>query len=234
MAIDCIILAGGLGTRLRSVVSEVPKVLAPVNEKPFLHYLLVNLQQQGITNIILATGYKHELIESFIDNRYPGLTVQHSVENEPLGTGGAIHKAMLLAKSDNVLILNGDSFIDVDYTALGQAHCAHQADCSMVLKHMHNFDRYGCVETNDDLRINAFLEKQYREEGAINAGVYLINREKFLSLPFPEKFSMEKDYMEAMLRDIGMYGFFSEGYFIDIGIPEDYERVQTDFKQRFA
>ncbi len=230
MVKDCIILAGGLGTRLRSVVNEVPKVMAPVNDLPFLHYLLEQLSSQGIINITIASGYKHEIIEEWMREQDKGFHFQFSVEDEPLGTGGAIRKALHKTASDEVLILNGDSFCKINYEEFSDFHRSHGATATIALKHMVEFDRYGCVEMDTSYRIKAFLEKEYRQEGLINTGVYLINKKQFLALPFPEKFSIEKEFLEAFVNKIPMYGFRTEGYFIDIGIPEDYGRAQLDFK----
>ncbi len=233
MATECIILAGGLGTRLRSVVDQLPKVMAPVNHFPFLHYLIEHLGTQGIHNIILATGYKHELIEEWVNTREGGFNFQFSREEEPLGTGGAIYKALQMAKSEDVLIINGDSFFNISFLNMLAFHRKHRSDFTIALKPMNKFDRYGCVETDAQGRITAFLEKEYREQGLINAGVYLMNRNAFLQISFPEKFSMEKDYMEKYVGKIAMFGFLSEGYFIDIGIPDDYEKAQHDFRLGF-
>jgi D-glycero-alpha-D-manno-heptose 1-phosphate guanylyltransferase len=232
MISECIILAGGLGTRLRSVVNEVPKVMAPVNEEPFLYYLIKRLREQNIQRIIFATGYKHEIIANWVKDSFPESSFQFSIEEEPLGTGGAIRKAMEMAVSEDVLVLNGDSYLEVDYSQLLAFHQDKKADATLVLKSMKNFDRYGCVETDNTGRITAFLEKEYRAEGLINAGVYLLNRNRFLSHSFPEKFSMEKEYLEENVQQLPLYGFTTEGYFIDIGIPEDFARAQIDFKNK--
>lgn len=229
MITDCIILAGGLGTRLRSVVNDVPKVMAPVNGLPFLHYLITSLGEQNIYNVVFASGYKHEVIEEWLSGKFQKFNFTFSVEEEPLGTGGAIHKAMQCVSASDILVLNGDSYFELNYQQLFKFHRAHQADATIALKPMNDFDRYGCVEVDPTGKISAFLEKEFRKEGFINAGVYLLNRERFLSFSFPDKFSMEKDYLEKLFEHTPMYGFVSDGYFIDIGIPQDFARAQTDF-----
>ena len=230
---ECIILAGGLGTRLRSVVGDFPKVLAPVNDKPFLHYLLENASRQKIEHIILSTGYRHEHIESFITEKHSKKNISFAIEPEPLGTGGAIANALKQCKTDEVLILNGDTFFDIDYNFFYHHHHHHCAEFSIALRTMQNFNRYGTVAVDNQRRITAFQEKRQMEEGMINAGIYIINRPGFMELNWTQKFSLEKDYMEKYFGKIPMYGFSYDGYFIDIGIPEDYEKAQRDFKQLF-
>lgn len=233
MNCDCIILAGGLGTRLRSVVAEKPKVLAPINEKAFLYYVIRHLQENKINNIILSTGYLHEQIEYWCKENFPSINFEFAIEEEPLGTGGGILNAMQKAKYDHVLILNGDTFFDIDYEKLYTHHTISNAACSLGLKYLENFNRYGCVQLNEKNQVTGFMEKSFRESGLINAGVYLVNRNLFLQQNFPAKFSFEKEYLEVIYSTGNLYGFSFENYFIDIGIPEDFEKAQNDFKQLF-
>ncbi len=225
---EAIILAGGLGTRLRSVVSEVPKVMAPVAGKPFLHYIINKLIDENVTRIILAVGYKSEIIEAFIDEQQYDVEIIFSIEHEPLGTGGGIKLAMDRAISNHVFIINGDSFFDCQLKELMQQHLEQNANISLALKYMQNFDRYGTVNI-DASRITKFNEKEYRESGLINAGVYVIQKNVLKDLNLPEKFSLEKDVFEAHTSDLKIMGFLFGAYFIDIGIPEDYEKAQGDF-----
>ena len=230
---ECIILAGGLGTRLQSVVSEIPKVLAPVYNKPFLHYILENANRYNIEHIVLSTGYLHEKVEAFVKEEHSKKNISFVVEEEPLGTGGAIAFALGKCTTDEVMIINGDSFFNIDYNFFYHHHNHHCSKFSIALKPMHNFNRYGTVTVDSHRRITAFYEKQEMEEGTINAGIYIVNRPCFLEMDWPMKFSMEKDYMEKQFNTIPMYGFSYDDYFIDIGIPEDYAKAQTDFKQLF-
>jgi D-glycero-alpha-D-manno-heptose 1-phosphate guanylyltransferase len=225
---EAIILAGGLGTRLRSVVSDLPKVMAPVAGKPFLHYIIKKLIHEKVDRIILAVGYKHEAIKSFIDTSDYPVEFVFSVEEEPLGTGGGIRHAMAHAKHSQVFIINGDSFFDCSLGALMELHLMHSADISIALKPMERFDRYGTVEL-EGTRIYKFNEKQYCEDGFINAGVYVLRRNIFDGLDLPDAFSMEKDVFEAMTESLHILGFPFNGYFIDIGVPEDYSKAQEDF-----
>ena len=227
---EAIILAGGLGTRLRSVVSNLPKCMAPVAGKPFLHYIIAYLQKQGVDKFIFSLGYKHELIVDYISKQYPLLLVQYSIEKEPLGTGGAIKTACEKATEKNVLILNGDTLFSIDINKLAAFHIQHAAHCTLSLKPMRQFDRYGVVELNKDQSIASFKEKQFYETGLINGGVYALQTKKFLEEPLPEKFSFEKDYLEDYVGQRKMYGLVQDEYFIDIGIPEDYERAKNELR----
>jgi D-glycero-alpha-D-manno-heptose 1-phosphate guanylyltransferase len=226
---EAVLLAGGLGTRLRSVIHELPKVMAPVNGKPFLHYLLIQLQKQGISDITLAVGYLKEHIMEWCDGRYPGMTIHYAVEDTPLGTGGAIAHALSSCQTEHVLLINGDTYFDLDYSSLHRFHIENGAICSLALKPMHDFDRYGSVAVDDQFRITSFLEKTYREYGLINAGVYVLQRQKFIAMNWPAVFSFEKDFLEKEVSTGRLSGFVSDGYFIDIGIPSDYAKVQHDF-----
>ncbi len=234
MLSECIILAGGLGTRLKSVVNDVPKVLADINGKPFLHYIIEKLCAQKVAHLILSVGYKHEMIEAFCKQQHPNLKISYALEEEPLGTGGGIALALQQAQSENILIINGDTFFHINYDQLWQLHKTHQSSFSVALKPMKNFDRYGSVIIDEKNRIKGFKEKQYQAEGTINAGVYLLNKKDFQKLSFQQKFSFEKDFMEMYFKDFGMYGFSFDNYFIDIGIPEDYYKAQQDFKTIFS
>lgn len=228
---DAIILAGGLGTRLRSVVSEVPKCMAPVCDKPFLYYLFTYLKKfNEIDRIILSVGYKYEVILEWLDaqNEFPFEFV-FSIENEPLGTGGAIKKALELAKSEQVIVLNGDTLFDVNIAQLIQLHRTNQAVLSIALKPMVDFNRYGNVETNELNQITAFREKMYCKEGQINGGVYIIDVNLDIMAGLPAKFSFETDILQPQVANRKIYGFGFDGYFIDIGIPEDYEKANKEF-----
>lgn len=227
---ECIILAGGLGTRLRSVVADQPKVLAPVNNHPFLKYIIDKLLEQHFQHIVLSTGYLHQNIKQFVDENYPGINISIAVEDEPLGTGGGIAHALKKCTHDEVLILNGDTFFNIDYAQFYHHHNHHQSSFSIALKPMKNFDRYGTVTCDQHRRIVSFNEKQFIQEGMINAGVYIVNRKEFSLMNWPEKFSMEKDFMEKFTKDMKMFAFPYDEYFIDIGIPEDFARAQEDFK----
>jgi D-glycero-alpha-D-manno-heptose 1-phosphate guanylyltransferase len=230
---ECIILAGGLGTRLRSEVADLPKCMAPVAEKPFLHWVITNALLQGVTKFIFSLGYLHEKIEDYIAKDYPTLNVKFSIEDEPLGTGGAIKLAMQLSTEKNVLVLNGDTLFEVNNNLLFETHDKNNADCTLVLKPMTDFNRYGCVTTNEQLQIISFEEKKQTEKGLINGGVYLINNDRFSDITFDKKFSFEKDYLEKYVHSYKMMAIINDGYFIDIGIPEDFKKANEEIKIKY-
>jgi D-glycero-alpha-D-manno-heptose 1-phosphate guanylyltransferase len=227
---EAIILAGGLGTRLRSAVPDLPKCMASVAGKPFLHYVISHCTNQGIENFIFSLGYKHEIIEEFLAKELPINNYQLSIEEEPLGTGGAIRLACAKAKEKTVLVLNGDTFFKIKLNKLGLFHDMCGANCTLSLKPMQHFDRYGVVELNKDYSIKDFQEKKYYETGLINGGAYALHPVKFLEEELPEKFSFEKDYLEKFYTSRKIFGVVQDEYFIDIGIPEDYERAQLEMR----
>ncbi len=227
---EAIILAGGLGTRLRSVVADIPKCMAPVSGKPFLYFVTEHLLNQGIDKFIFALGYKSEMIIEYLNDQYPLLSKQYSTEEEPLGTGGAIKLACSLTTEKNILILNGDTLFKIDAGILSFFHNKFGADCTLSLKPMHDFERYGVVELNNNASVASFKEKQQYKTGLINGGVYELNVSAFLQEDLPQKFSFEKDYLEQYYHKRKMYGVVQDEYFIDIGIPQDYEKAQQDLK----
>jgi D-glycero-alpha-D-manno-heptose 1-phosphate guanylyltransferase len=225
---QAIVLAGGLGTRLRSVVPDLPKCMARVAGRPFLFYVINYLRSQGITNFIFSLGYKHEVIEEYLQAEFSRLTYTCVIEEEPLGTGGAVKLACKKSTEKNVLVLNGDTFFKINLQKLASFHDTCGADCTLSLKPFHNFTRYGVVELNKDYSIKNFREKLYYDEGLINGGVYALHSEIFLTDNLPDKFSFEKDYLEKFTGSRKFYGLIQDEYFIDIGIPEDFERAQTE------
>jgi D-glycero-alpha-D-manno-heptose 1-phosphate guanylyltransferase len=227
---EAIILAGGLGTRLRSV-TDLPKCMAPVAGQPFLKHVIRYLLSQGVEKFIFSLGYKHEMISEFLDAEFPTLNYQSSVEDEPLGTGGAIQLACKRATEKHVIVVNGDTIFKTDIQRSISFHIENKAECTLLLKPMRNFDRYGVVELDTDCTIKNFKEKQFFNEGDINAGMYILDSESFLNKGFPEKFSFEKDYLEKYYPEKKIAGMIRDDYFIDIGIPDDYRRVQEELKQ---
>lgn len=225
---EAIILAGGLGTRLREAVPDLPKCMAPVAGKPFLFHVINYLRMQGIEKFIFSLGYKHEIIEEYLQNHFPTLRHETVIEDEPLGTGGAILLACTRAKEKNVAVVNGDTLFKIDLHKAAMFHTHNMAECTLLLKPMQQFDRYGVVELGPEQLVSSFKEKQFYETGNINGGVYILNKDKFLDEEFPDKFSFEKQYLEAMYRERRIYGMIQDEYFIDIGIPGDFNRAQTE------
>ena len=228
---EAIILAGGLGTRLRSAVPDLPKCMAPVAGRPFISYVIDYLRMQGVEKFIFSLGYKWGEIETYLVQNYPTLQYQSVIEEEPLGTGGGILLAIQKATEENMVIANGDTLFKTDLAALASFHTSSSAECTLALKPMENFDRYGVVETGNNGRILSFKEKQWYPEGLINGGLYILNKKRFLQHSFPKKFSFEKDYLEKYYSTEAFYGHVQEHYFIDIGIPQDYEQAQQDLQK---
>lgn len=227
MITEAIILAGGLGTRLQGVVSDVPKPMAPVAGKPFLQYLLNYLAQYKINRVVLAVGYKHEIISGYFGNNYNGIELEYAIEHEPMGTGGGILNALRYIDNQQSFLLNGDSFFEVDLTALFRHHNQTQAHITLSVKEMFNFERYGTVSLEGS-RVVSFNEKKAVRHGFINGGVYLIDKRTFSYKSLPSKFSFEKEILEEGIDVLSFESLISQGYFIDIGIPEDYARAQTE------
>lgn len=235
---EAIILAGGFGTRLQSVVSDVPKPMAPVNNQPFLNYQLRYLKHYGINRVVLSVGYLHEKITEYYGSEFEGINIHYSVETEPLGTGGGIKKAMDMVLSNTVLVLNGDSFFEIDIHSFNNHHISFNSECSIALREVDNAARYGTIEMtggdgNRGRQIISFKEKNnIPSKGIINGGVYLLNKTTYLTKsPNVNSFSIEKDFFETQLQEIKIFGCLFNNYFIDIGIPEDYAKAQNDFKE---
>ena len=224
---ECVVLAGGMGTRLRSVVAELPKCLAPVAGRPFLAWLLDDLREAGFNHVILSLGYRHEAVEDWVATLPDRDTITCVVEKEPLGTGGGVRLALEQAQEEQVFVLNGDTYFGVDFRAMQSFHRESGATATLALKPMRDFDRYGEVVCDEDGRISAFREKQPCGAGLINGGIYLLRRDALRAMP--ERFSLEKEYFEPLAAAGALAGFRSDGYFIDIGIPEDFARAQRDF-----
>jgi D-glycero-alpha-D-manno-heptose 1-phosphate guanylyltransferase len=227
---EAIILAGGFGTRLQGVVKDLPKPMAPVNGRPFLTYILDYLIEYGYTKVVLSVGYLHEKIEEFFGNQYKSLEIDYAVETEPLGTGGGILFAFSKCETDNVLVINGDTMFKVDLDAFERFHQEKEGMLSIVLREVEDVSRYGSVVIGGNYMITLFSEKQATVgRGFINGGVYLIDKKLFDKYPQQQKFSFEKDLMTRYYTQEMFYGMPSDGYFIDIGIPEDYARAQREF-----
>jgi D-glycero-alpha-D-manno-heptose 1-phosphate guanylyltransferase len=228
---EAIILAGGLGTRLRDAVPDLPKCMAPVAGRPFLYYVINYLRLQGIEKIIFSLGYKHEVIEAYLAEQFSRLHYECVIEKEALGTGGAIQLALKKVTGKNIVVTNGDTLFKVNIADLASLHYRSGADCTLALKPMENFDRYGAVEINADHEITGFHEKKFYRQGLINGGIYIMDKERLESYHLPEKFSFENDFLVKELPGKKLDGLLQDGYFIDIGIPEDYNKAQKDFQQ---
>lgn len=226
--LEAIILAGGLGTRLREAVPDLPKCMAPVAGRPFLYHVINYLRNQGVEKFIFSLGYKHEVIEKYLQEEFSTMQYQCVIETEPLGTGGAIQLAGRHANGKTVVVTNGDTLFKADLNELLAFHQQQNASCTLALKPMQDFDRYGMVEITDAGTVSSFKEKQFYKQGLINGGMYILNREEFLSHSFPQIFSFEKDFLEKEVTKGTISGISQDAYFIDIGIPEDFNRAQSE------
>ncbi len=217
---QAIVLAGGLGTRLRSVVQDLPKPMAPINGKPFLAFVLEYLKKQGITEIILSVSYKYELIQEYFKDEFYGMKIHYNIEKELLGTGGAIKDALKLVKNE-VYVVNGDTFFDIDLKKL----VLNGSKICIALKQMQNFDRYGTVNVDEQGIVTSFEEKVFKKQGLINGGIYLLKKDIFDEFSLEKKFSFE-EFLQENYKSLKIQTQIFDDYFIDIGIPEDYKEFQ--------
>ncbi|KAK3604837.1 hypothetical protein CHS0354_000499 [Potamilus streckersoni] len=226
-----IILAGGFGTRLQSVVSDVPKPMAPINGLPFLSYILNSLSFYNISKVILSVGYKHDVIQNYFGELWKNIGITYALETIPLGTGGAINLALTYTNEPQVFVLNGDTFFDINFFDLAVCHKEKHAGITVAVKEVINKGRYGSIAIQDDQKIISFSEKQNDQSGLINGGIYALDTHFYEGIKAKEgSFSLEKDVLELAVSTNLIYAFKSDGYFIDIGIPEDYLKAQVDFK----
>lgn len=228
-----IILAGGMGTRLKTIISDLPKPMAPIMNVPFLTYQLNYLKHFGIKKVIFSVGYLSEKIIAHYNQSFENISIEYSIEKNPLGTGGGIRMAMSNLNEDLVLILNGDSFFDLNLEQFYNLHLEQKSEFSLALRYVNNSERYGNIEFNSSNQITSFIEKnQLNQSGYINAGVYILSKKLYLQNTKPNiNFSIEKDFFEKQLNQLIIKGFEFKDYFIDIGIPEDYLKAQNDFKE---
>lgn len=222
-----VVLAGGFGTRLREKVPDIPKPMAPVAGRPFLEYILDRLVACGIAEIILSVGYRANTIIDHFSEAYRGVVVNYAIETEPLGTGGAIAHALHEGSNAPVLVLNGDTFLNIDYEELIHWYKENPVQVAMVLRKVPDTSRYGSVMLSGE-RVVGFEEKGKHGPGLINAGVYIVKSRIFEEFGFSGKFSFESDFLQKQCVALSSRAFITDAYFIDIGIPEDYERAQFE------
>lgn len=218
-----IILAGGLGSRLRDVVKDLPKPMAPVGGKPFLEYLLLQLKRWGTTDIVLSVGYKKNVIKSYFgDGGSWGIHISYSEENEPLGTGGALKQALSKNDDFHFIVMNGDSFFNLSFADLIRYHAGKPGLVTMGLAIVKDRSRYGGVEINDDDgSFNSFQQDGLETAGLINSGVYIVNRNILKYIP-DGRVSFEGHVLPLLKNDHLLYGKAFDAFFLDIGIPKDY------------
>lgn len=216
-----IILAGGKGTRLKSETGDTPKVMADINNRPFLDYILDDILKYDIDKVILAVGYNKEYIKYYYNDSYKGLKLEYSEENSPLGTGGAIKKALTLCDDDSCFIVNGDIYHTINYNDMFDQYKKANVDVYLALKNMKNIERFGTVEVKNN-KIIKFNEKKKVDEGLINVGCYIFKKD--ILNDYPDIFSIEEDFFNKNINNLKNSYYLYDGYFTDIGIPEDYHK----------
>ena len=222
---EAIVLAGGFGTRLREVVSDLPKPMAAIAGRPFLEILLSTLARKGFTRVVLSLGFMAEKIIAHFGESYAGMHLVYEVESRPLGTGGAIRAALTRCLSDHIFIFNGDTYLDLEVDELESLWQARHHPVIVVRK-VPDTARFGRVEMSDG-RINAFLEKGVSGAGLINAGCYVLPKGALDDFALGQPFSLETEFFIKYLQRIRFDGFVTHGQFIDIGVPDDYVLAQT-------
>lgn len=225
VALEAVVLSGGLGKRLRPITGDMQKVMAPIAGIPFLTYILHRLAAEGFSRVILAVGYKSRSVMDYFGDHFQNMDIVYSVEEEPLGTGGAAKEAFRHAIQQDCFVLNGDTLVGVDYQAMRRVHRAHLSLASIAVHRVDDLSRYGAVNIENG-HVTAFREKQQSGAGYINAGTYLIRRDWLVGLSLSGTFSLERDVFEAHLEEIRPLAFLAAGDFVDIGIPEDHAKAQ--------
>lgn len=234
---EVIILAGGLGTRLQSAVQDKPKALAPIQKHAFLAYLLAYLETQWVDHVILALGHEHLQVLDWLNDQALTFKLNTTIEHEPLGTGGAIKRALGKSKQDEVIIMNGDTFFPINLEEFRQASQDANVPIHIALSKVEDTSRYGKVIFNEDQIIEQFQEKGAQEDGNenwINGGIYYFKKSLLSLEDLPEAFSWEKEVLEELVPQKGLKGIPFQDAFIDIGVPEDYEKAQTLIPELFS
>lgn len=229
MRMEAIVLAGGRGTRLASMIHGVPKVLAPVGNRPFLELLLHRLRQKGMERVVLSVGYLASSIRDHFGDEFDGLEVAYAVEQEPLGTGGAVMNALTMASTDAVFVMNGDTVVDLDYSTMLARHIDAGVTASIAVVAVPDCTRFGRVLIEEG-RVAGYTEKGHAGPGLISVGTYVMSRGVFAPFNMPAVFSIETDFFASHIHDLRPLAFITSGYFVDIGIPEDLARAQAELQ----
>jgi len=227
---EAIILAGGLGTRLRKEVPRLPKSMAPINDTPFLEILLKSLSNKGFTRVILSLGYMSEIIFDHFGTSFNDLELVYVFEKKPLGTGGGIRLAIEQCASDHVYVMNGDTFLDFEVNEIEELW-NNNRQTIIVCKEISDASRYGKVVPSGNL-VEGFEEKASLGPGLINAGCYIFGRHLLDDFPINKNFSIENDFLSKVVNQIPINIFISKGFFIDIGMPDDYSRAQFELADK--
>lgn len=232
--IEAIIIAGGEGTRLKSVLDDRPKPMAIIGGKPFIEWILLMLRQQGVQRVVICTGHLSEIVETYFgDGSEIGMEIAFVRDPFPLGTGGAVRNALDETSTKNILVLNGDSYLRTNISSFLKIHLACGAKASISLVRVKDISRYGSVKVNKDGKVKAFLEKSPRKQpGLINAGIYLLERNVVKEIPEGKMISLEKEIFPNLIGK-GLHGVLCEGPFIDIGTPESFHAAVNILKDEF-
>ena len=220
---EVIILAGGFGKRLQDRVNNLPKPMAPINGRPFLDYLFDYLFKNNIEKVILSVFYKFEQIKEYYKNSYKNISISYSIDSEPLGTGGAIKAALKKSSSENTLIINGDTYFNVDLECLYKYHSSKKNDITIALKKMENFDPYGTVQTNKEAKVLTIKKRVYRKSGSIDGGIYLVKNDLFYEND--DKYFSFNDFIINNINKLKIGSLLFDEVFIDIGVPNDYDKA---------
>lgn len=226
---EAIILAGGFGTRLRAIVPDVPKPMAPVAGRPFLELLLRNLSRQGVRRVVLSLGYKAEVITGHFADRYRDMELAYAIEDAPLGTGAAVRQSLAYCHGDHVLVLNGDTYLEVEINRLEDLW-QRNGQPLIVAREVADTARYGRLEAKND-QVIRFAEKAASGPGLINVGCYLFPKHLLDAFPLGQPFSLEQDFLVGAVQREPFGLFVTRGRFIDIGVPEDYARAQVELAE---
>jgi D-glycero-alpha-D-manno-heptose 1-phosphate guanylyltransferase len=218
---EAIVLAGGFGSRLKELTKDIPKCMLLINEKPFLFYIITYLKNNGINRIILSLGFKSEIVIDYIKQNNFGVEFIYIIEDQPLGTGGALKLALSKSINKNTLIVNGDSLFTIDLKVFLNFHELKNSKFSIALHRIQENDRFGIVEVDQNDEIVSFKEKMKSTDILINSGFYIISNKNLLDT-YPETFSLEKDFFENKFKGVKLFAKEFDGKFIDIGIPNDF------------
>lgn len=227
---EAIVLAGGFGSRLREVVPDRPKPMAPVAGQPFLEIVLRALATKGFSRVVLSLGFMAEKITNHFGNHFAGIELVYVVEEHPLGTGGAVRLAMTQCLQENIFVLNGDTFIDLEAADV-DTFWQERRNTIIVARQVPDTTRYGRLIVENGL-VKGFVEKGISGPGLINAGCYVFNRSLLDKYELNKPFSLETDYLINAVQTVPVDVFVTSGHFIDIGVPEDYRRAQMEFAGR--
>jgi D-glycero-alpha-D-manno-heptose 1-phosphate guanylyltransferase len=237
-----LILAGGLGKRLRSAYSSGPKALAPVGTRPFLDYLLYWLRGEGVQEVILCVGYKRSSIQRHVGTGHKwGLRVRYSIERKLLGTAGALKKAGVMLGSNRAFVINGDTFLDVNLGEMIAYHRDRKAWATLAVAKVADARRFGTLRLDSRGRVTSFVEKSASDTDEalacsrlqINGGVYLFEKKLLGRIPARRQVSLENEVFPLLLQKKRLFGFVTDGFFLDIGVPDDFRRAQSELPKRF-